>query len=119
MTPSTMYAFARSERIGCFFVIIENDFRNAVVNCLTLPDMGNDYLEVDEFSMLLDQGIIEKVDVLPKNVFDVCKKQYYNNREILEKLLTRNPYEPTDRREQRNVESSPRSQTIYPETDAG
>lgn len=113
MKPSSVYAFCGSERVGCFFIVIENDFRHEKLNCLTLPELTNDCIKLDEFTLLLENKFIEKVDDLPQNIFATCQKQYYNNREIIDNLITGPKNESTNRRKQCDVESPSRKQTIH------
>ena len=59
---------------GEFWVVIQQDDDN--VYCLSLPD--NKYMEIpmNKWKTGIDNKIVEHLEKLPYNVYDICRAQY-------------------------------------------
>tara|TARA_R110000764_G_scaffold144681_1_gene232459 strand:- start:4551 stop:4808 length:258 start_codon:yes stop_codon:yes gene_type:complete len=72
-----MYACSHGDYTGQMFVVIE--VKDQQVNCLQVPDMKNIQIPTDTFDIGRNSHIIELVEVVPKDVFEVTTAQYKQN----------------------------------------
>ena len=72
--PRSIYVVNAGDYAGEFFVFIEN--KNTGYNFLSLPKNEYRYVPVEAFERGFKQKIITFVQVLPNNVFEVCKAQF-------------------------------------------
>jgi hypothetical protein len=73
----SLYAVSYGAYKGNFFTFIEKTKDG--YGFLVTPDMKNIIVPVDEFDKGLECGIIEFVEILPKDVRAVVNKQYKDN----------------------------------------
>ena len=77
--PRYIYAIVKGKYLGEFFVHIE---QKKDTHCfLSLPDLIIREVTDDKFKYGLDKNIIEKLSRLPNDVFEVCKQQYFKNKQ--------------------------------------
>lgn len=74
-----IYAVTSGKYLGELLVYIERV--DNTVSFLTLPDMKNRNIPASNFEFGVKESIVDVVEKLPKNVYNVCKKQYKKNLE--------------------------------------
>jgi len=72
-----LYACSQGDFVGKTFVVISVE--GQTVNCLQLPEMTNIQIPSDTFDIGRNSDIIELVEVIPKDVFEVTSAQYHKN----------------------------------------
>ena len=72
-----LYACSQGDFVGKTFVVI--NVEGQTVNCLQLPEMKNIKISTESFDSGRNSDIIELVEVLPKDVFEVTAAQYHKN----------------------------------------
>jgi len=72
-----LYACSQGDFVGKTFVVINVD--GQTVNCLQIPEMTNIKISTESFDSGRNSDIIELVEVLPKDVFEVTAAQYHKN----------------------------------------
>jgi hypothetical protein len=72
-----LYACSQGDFVGKTFVVI--NVEGQTVNCLQIPEMTNIEITTESFDSGRNSGIIELVEVLPKDVFEVTAAQYHKN----------------------------------------
>jgi len=72
-----LYACSQGDFVGKTFVVI--NVEGQTVNCLQLPEMKNIKISTESFDNGRNSDIIELVEVLPKDVFEVTAAQYHKN----------------------------------------
>lgn len=70
-TPRGMYAFTKYRR-GDFLIFLGTEKEDDIFEFMQLPSMFSISLTKQEFNSSLDTGIIEYVECLPEDVFEVC-----------------------------------------------
>jgi len=75
-----LYAITGGKYLGELFVFIED--KNDTFSFLSLPDMKIRDIPSEKFDFGIENKIIDVVEKLPKEVFEVCKKQYYKNKTV-------------------------------------
>lgn len=73
-----LYAITGGFYLGELFVFIEKQDKD--FNFLSLPEMKIRTVPCDKFSFGLDNKIIDVVEQLPKQIYNVCIKQYQKNK---------------------------------------
>lgn len=89
MNVKDMYAFTGiPSRIGTYIVVINTpqSKKEQFIKCLALPSMENEHITFHEFVSLLQDDLIDLVDTLPDEVYEVCKAQYDANNRIYEEI---------------------------------
>jgi hypothetical protein len=77
LKKGSLYAVSYGSFKGNFFIFVETNKDG--YGFLVTPDMKNIIVPVDEFDKGLECGIIEFVEILPKDVRAVVNKQYKDN----------------------------------------
>ncbi len=72
-----LYACSHGDYVGKMFVVIE--VKDQQVGCLQVPELVNLKIPTDTFDNGRNSDIIELVEVIPKDVFEVTTAQYYKN----------------------------------------
>ena len=72
-----LYACSQGDFVGKTFVVINVENQN--VNCLQLPELKNIQISTEQFDVGRNSDIIELIEVLPEDVFEVTTAQYHNN----------------------------------------
>lgn len=72
-----LYACSQGDFVGKTFVVINVEGQN--VNCLQLPELKNIQIPTEQFDIGRNSDIIELIEVLPKDVFEVTTAQYHKN----------------------------------------
>lgn len=72
-----IYAVTGGVMLGELLVYIEH--KETDYGFLVLPEMKNRLIPVDKFEKGIKEKIVDVVEKLPKNVFNVCKAQYDKN----------------------------------------
>ena len=72
------YGVLHGRYVGELFVFIEED--DNVMHFLSIPNMKNREVPVDKYKYGLKSGVIEFVEMLPRNERIVCKEQYKANK---------------------------------------
>jgi len=75
--PRHVYAVTTGDYVGQFFVYVEQVDNSFCF--LTLPDMCVKYVPVQEFLDGIDKKIVDPVEKMPAEVFDICVAQYRKN----------------------------------------
>ena len=75
-----LYACSQGDYVGQMFIVIE--VKDQKVNCLQVPDMKNIQIPTDKFDLGRNSDIIELVEVIPKDVYDVSAAQYRKNEDF-------------------------------------
>ena len=75
-----LYAVTGGTYLGELLVYIEST--ESSYGFLSLPEMKIRDIPQDKFNFGLENKIIDIVKKLPKNVFNVCKKQYIKNKAV-------------------------------------
>jgi hypothetical protein len=75
-----IYAVVTGTYAGQLFVFIETDKED---HCfLSLPQMVNRKVPISKFELGLKNKIVETVERLPKQIHNICTKQYRKNSNI-------------------------------------
>ena len=69
-----MYAISQGSFRGEFFVYINHDDRNYYF--LSLPHNNTREVSVDDFNEGIKEGIVEYLEKIPKDVYEICVAQY-------------------------------------------
>ena len=69
-----MYAVNQGSYRGEFFVYINKDTTNYYF--LSLPDNKSIIIPITEFELGLQEKVIELLEKIPKNVYEICIAQY-------------------------------------------
>lgn len=69
-----IYAVSEGSYKGEFFVYINKDDNNYYF--LSLPHNNTVIVPLDEFNTGLDKKVIQFLEKIPKNVYEICKAQY-------------------------------------------
>ena len=72
-----LYACSQGDFVGKTFIVINVEGQN--VNCLQLPELKNIHISPEQFDVGRNSDIIELIEVLPVDVFEVTKAQYHKN----------------------------------------
>ena len=72
-----LYACSQGDFVGKTFVVINVENQN--VNCLQLPELKNIQISTEQFDVGRNSDILELIEVLPEDVFEVTTAQYHNN----------------------------------------
>ena len=73
-----VYAVTGGKYLGEFFVFMERS--NDIVYFLSLPKLEVREIPVDNYLYGTDNKILDKVERLPRNVYNLCKAQYIANK---------------------------------------
>jgi len=74
------YAVQAGDYVGQMFIVCE--VTNAEVGCLAVPDMKNVKVPKDKWTIGRNSDIIEYVEDLSKDIFNVCTAQYKKNEDL-------------------------------------
>jgi len=74
------YAVQTGDFVGQMFVVCEVTDRG--VGCLSVPEMKNVLVPTDKWSFGRNSDIIEYVEELSRDIFEVCVAQYSKNENI-------------------------------------
>lgn len=72
-----LFAVQAGDYVGQMFIVVE--VTDAAVGCLSVPDMENVEVPKEKFDFGRNNGIIEYVETVPKDVFKVSQAQYTKN----------------------------------------
>ena len=72
-----LFAVHHGDYAGQMFALVEKEEHN--YNFLSMPEMKNISLTVEDFNEGIEKEIIKFVEKLPKDVFKVVKAQYEKN----------------------------------------
>ena len=72
-----LYACSQGDFVGKTFVVINVENQN--VNCLQLPELKNIQISTEQFDVGRNSDIIELIEVLPEDVFEITTAQYHKN----------------------------------------
>lgn len=72
-----LYACSHGDYVGQMFIVI--DIVDQKVNCLQVPEMKNIQIPTSTFDTGRNSDIIELVETIPKDVFEVSTAQYHKN----------------------------------------
>jgi hypothetical protein len=75
-----LFAVQTGDYVGQMFVVV--DQTKDVVNCLSVPSMQNVNVTEEKFDFGRNNGIIEYVETVTKDVFNVIHAQYTKNANI-------------------------------------
>ncbi len=75
-----LYACSQGDYVGQMFIVIE--VKDQKVNCLQVPDMKNVQIPTEKFDFGRNSDIIELVEVIPTDVYDVSVAQYRKNEDF-------------------------------------
>jgi hypothetical protein len=77
ITTGSIYAVLAGKFLGKTLVYIK---RNKQSRCfLSLPEMKNHDIPEDTFRHGLEREVLDKIEKLPEDIFEVCKAQYEKN----------------------------------------
>ena len=68
------YAVTGGKYLGEFFVYMEQNESDIIF--LSLPSMDKRYVPKDKFEYGIKNKILDPVDRLPKDVYNICKEHY-------------------------------------------
>lgn len=68
------YAITQGKYKGNFFVYMQHD--SDTFNFLSLPDMDCVEIPADVFKQGIQSKIVDHIEVLPDNIYNLCKAQY-------------------------------------------
>lgn len=74
------YAVQTGDYVGQMFIVCE--VTKAEVGCLAVPDMKNVKVPKDKWAIGRNSDIIEYVEDLSKDIFNVCTAQYKKNEDL-------------------------------------
>ena len=74
------YAVQTGDYVGQMFIVCE--VTKAEVGCLAVPDMKNVKVPKDKWTIGRNSDIIEYVEDLSKDIFNVCTAQYKKNEDL-------------------------------------
>lgn len=77
----TVYAVTGGKYLGELLVFMEE--RDSAYFFLTLPEMTIREVPIDKFKFGLTEKIIDIVQKIPSNVYNVCKAQYTKNKSLI------------------------------------
>lgn len=72
-----MFAVQAGDYVGQMFAVV--DLTQDAVDCLSVPDMLNVSVTKEKFDFGRNHGIIEYVETVTKDVFQVIHAQYTKN----------------------------------------
>ncbi len=72
-----LYACSQGDFVGKTFIVINVEGQN--VNCLQLPELKNIQISTEQFDVGRNSDIIELIETIPKDVFEVTVAQYHKN----------------------------------------
>ena len=72
-----LFAVQSGDYVGQMFAVV--DLTTDVIDCLSVPDMKNVNVTKEKFDFGRNNGIIEYVETLTKDVFQVIHAQYTKN----------------------------------------
>jgi len=72
-----LYACSQGDFVGKTFIVINVEDQN--VNCLQLPELKNIQISTEQFDVGRNSDIIELIETIPKDVFEVTVAQYRKN----------------------------------------
>jgi hypothetical protein len=75
-----LFAVQTGDYVGQMFVVV--DQTKGVVDCLSVPSMQNVNVTEEKFDFGRNNGIIEYVETVTKDVFNVIHAQYTKNANI-------------------------------------
>ena len=73
----SIYAITAGKYLGTTLVYIKKDKNYRCF--LTLPDMKNHDITEEDFRHGLDIEVLDKIEKLPEDIYNVCKAQYEKN----------------------------------------
>ena len=74
------YAVQTGDYVGQMFIVCE--VTEVEVGCLAVPDMKNVKVPKDKWTIGRNSDIIEYVEELSRDIFEVCAAQYSKNENI-------------------------------------
>lgn len=82
--PKTLYAVTAGVYIGQFFLFMNHIPKDGMFEVLSMPDMIP--MSIDEQSIIegLQKDILDKIETLPDNVFDLCTAEYNHRLKLKE-----------------------------------
>ena len=72
-----IYAVTAGDHVGKNIVLIKESKKQ--LHFLDLPDMQNFDITRTCFNEGVEHNILDLIEIIPDNVYDVCKKQYEKN----------------------------------------
>ena len=75
----TLYVIVHGGYKGEFFVLMERADNSYIF--LSLPDLQIRAVSDDDMKYALDNSIIQEIEILPDDVYTVCRAQYRKNKE--------------------------------------
>lgn len=80
-----LYAITTGTYVGEMFVYCKKDADN--YHFLSIPKNVNRTIPIDKFNFALDNKIAEYVEDLPRNIYQICYKQFeYNSSKLDSKV---------------------------------
>ncbi len=73
--PRSLYAFTKYRR-GDFILFVED--KQEMLEFMQLPDLFQLYFTTEEFLTCVDDKLLDFVECLPEDVFEVCIKNMKN-----------------------------------------
>lgn len=74
------YAVQTGDYVGQMFIVCE--VTDAEIGCLAVPDMKNVKVPVEKWVIGRNSDIIEYVEDLSRDIFNVCTAQYKKNEDL-------------------------------------
>jgi len=75
-----VFAVCAGDYVGQMFIVVE--VTKEEVSCLSIPDMKNVKVPKEKFDFGRNNGIIEYVEEISKDIFDVSQAQYRKNEDL-------------------------------------
>ena len=72
--PRFVYAVTGGKYLGELLIYAKSD--NSDYYFLTLPEMKSRIIPKEKFNFAIQEGIVETVQKIPKDVYNVCLKQH-------------------------------------------
>ena len=76
----TAYAVTNGSYVGEFLVYMEQE--DSSYCFLSLPDMQIRRIPIKEYDIGVTGGLLDKVEVLPEDIHQLCEEQYRKNKNI-------------------------------------
>ena len=78
LKPGACYGVLHGKYVGELFVFVEST--DDVLHFLSVPNMKNREVPIEKYKYGIKNGVLEFVEMLPRNERKVCVAQYHANK---------------------------------------
>jgi len=77
-----IYAVTGGDYIGECYVFIPDKKTDEDYCAFVLPDVGTKYIKINDVETGIEKKILDLIDILPKDVYNICIKEFEHRYEI-------------------------------------